>query len=413
MPGALRVGLVGCGRIMPAHLNGYMELVEKGVGVRITSLVARKREDALRFRRRGEGPPPREPYGPPGDPLVAPHVWIHDFQKDVDVEVYTDYGEMLRKGDIDAVDVYAPPYEHHRIALDSLAAGKHVLVEKPLAVTVKAARAMVEAAERSGKVLGVAEVGRYGRDARMAKWAIDRGYLGEVQLFFNAVVGCYWSPDKIVGGTPWRHRKLTAGGGPSVDFGVHVFDLVRYYCGEIEEVEGVVRSFEGARFTRDGSGRVIDRVENEVDDTFFAVTKSRGGAIGQVSFSYALHGEPTILGTAIYGSKGCIKDGVAILDGKGRTTVEELFEKNATPEERGKLFPLGISDPFALETLEFLNAIREGREMETSGREGLRDLAVSYAVIESSRLKRAISVDDVESGKIGDYETEINEHYGL
>lgn len=409
----VRIGLVGCGRIMPAHLHGYMELMEKGVDVRITSLVARRREDALRFRKRGEGPPPRVPSGPPGDPLVASHMWIYDFQKDVDVEIYTDYGEMLRKGDLDAVDIYTPPYEHHRMALDGLAAGKHVLVEKPLAVTVKAARTMVEAAERAGRVLGVAEVGRYGHDARMTKWVIDRGYIGHVQLFVNAIIGCYWSPDRIVGGTHWRHRKITAGGGSSVDFGVHIFNLVRYYCGEIEEVCGAVRSFEDIRFTRDESGRIVDKVDNDVDDTFVATTKSKGGAIGQIIFSYALHGEPTIVGTTVYGSKGCIKDNTVISDDRTRTNIVEIFERNATAEERKGLFPLGITDPFARETLEFLKAIQEEREMETSGREGLRDLAVSYAVIESSRLKQTIVVDDIESGKIGDYEGEVNDHYGL
>jgi len=413
MPKRVRVGLVGCGRIMPAHLNGYMELMGKGVDVRITALVARRREDALRFRKRGEGPPPRIPSGPPGDPLVAPHVWIHDFQRDVDVEIYTDYMEMLRKGDLDAVDIYAPPYEHHRMALDGLAAGKHVLVEKPLAVTVKAARTMVEAADRAGKVLGVAEVGRYGQDARMTKWVIDRGYIGHIQFFIDAIIGCYWSPDKIVGGTPWRHRKIAAGGGPSVDFGVHIFNLVRYYCGEIEEVSGAVRSLEDIRSTRDESGRAVDKVDNDVDDTVVATTKSKGGAIGQIIFSYALHGEPTIIGSTIYGSKGCIKDNTVISDDKTRANVEELFERNATAEARNRLFPLGITDPFAQETLEFLNAIQEGREMETSGREGLRDLAVSYAVIESSRLKRTVVVDDIESGKIAEYEGQINDHYGI
>jgi len=193
---------------------------------------------------------------------------------------------------------------------------------------------------------------------------------------------------------------------------VHIFDMMRYYCGEIEEVEGTVRSFEDKRFTRDGSGKVVDEVANDVDDTFVAIIESKR-AIGQIIFSYALHGEPTIMETMIYGSKGCIKDNVVISDDKTRTTVEELFERHASAEVREKFFPMGIIDPFAQETMEFLNAIREGREMETSGREGLRDLAVSYALMESSRLKRAIRVDDIESGKIGDYEKEINDHYGL
>lgn len=409
----IKVGLVGCGRIMPAHLNGYKMLIEKGIDVRITALVARKKEDALRFRKRGEGPPPRVAVGPPGDPLVAPHVWIYDFQKDVDVEVYTDYREMLRKGDVDAVDIYTPPYLHHTMVLDSIAAGKHVFVEKPLAVSVKAARVMVEAAEKEGKVLGVAEVLRYGPDTRMIKWTIDQGYIGEVQMIINAIIGCYWSPDKIAAGTPWRHKKVTAGGGPSIDVGVHIFDMARYYCGEIEEVEGVTKVFENIRVTRDESGNIINKVDNEVDDTFVAIAKFDSGALGLFTFSWALHGEPTVVDTVIYGSKGCIKNKTLISDDGTRIPIKELFERNASKEVKERFFPMGITDWFALEHLDFLKAIWENTQMETSGREGLRDLAVSYALIESSRLKRAVKVDDVESGKIGEYEKEINAYYGL
>jgi len=409
----INVGLVGCGRIMPAHLNGYMKLIERGVDVRIVALVARKRKDALRFRRRGEGPPPRVALGPPGDPLVAPHVWIYDFQKDVDVKIYTDYKEMLRKGDVDAVDIYTSPYMHHAMVIDSLAEGKHVLVEKPLAVTVKSARMMVEAAEKAEKVLGVAEVLRYGVDTRMTKWTIDQGYIGETQMIVNAIIGCYWSPDKIVATTPWRHKKVMAGGGPVVDFGTHIFDMARYYCGEIEEVEGITKIFEEVRVTRDETGRIVDKVDNKVDDTFIAIPKFKSSAIGQFSFSWALHGEPTIIDTTIYGSKGCIKNKMVILDDGTKNPVKDLFEKNASAEIKEKLFPLGITDWFALETFEFLKAIWEDRRMETSGEEGLRDLAVCYSVIEASRLKRAVKVDDVESGKIEEYEEEINAYYGI
>jgi predicted dehydrogenase len=413
MPERIKVGLIGCGRIMPAHLNGYMKLVEKGVNVRISALVARKKEDALRFRRRGEGSPPRVAVGPPGDPLVAPHVWIYDFQKDIDVEIYTDYKEMLRKGDVDAVDIYTPPYTHHTIALDCIEAGKHVLVEKPLAVTVKAAQMMVKAAEKAGKVLGVAEVVRYNAGTRMTKWAIDKGYIGEVRMMVNAIIGCYWSPNRIVATTPWRHKKVMAGGGPSVDFGVHIFDMARYYCGEIEEIVGIVKTFEDARIACDESGKTIDKVDNEVDDTFIAITKFKSGAIGQFTFSWALHGEPTTVNTVVYGSKGCIKNNALILDDGTRVPIKELFEKNARVEVKEKFFPMEITDWFALEHLEFLKAIWENREMETSGREGLRDLAVCYGLIESSRLKQAVKVDNIESGKIGEYEKEINTYYRL
>ena len=67
----------------------------------------------------------------------------------------------------------------------------------------------------------------------------------------------------------------------------------------------------------------------------------------------------------------------------------------------------------SLETLEFLRAIKEKREMETSGREGLRDLAASFALIESSLMGRSVKVDDVESGKLHIYEEEINNYYSI
>ena len=83
----IRIGIVGCGRILNAHLQGYQRLRELGIdNFRITALCARREEDALMFRRRGEGPPPRPPVLDPstGDPLAAPHTYLSDFQDDVE-----------------------------------------------------------------------------------------------------------------------------------------------------------------------------------------------------------------------------------------------------------------------------------------------------------------------------------------
>lgn len=102
-----------------------------------------------------------------------------------------------------------------------------------------------------------------------------------------------------------------------------------------------------------------------------------------------------------------------MLDGGARLEVKSLFEEKASLAVKEGFFPYGIRDPMALETLEFLRAIKEGREMETSGQEGLRDLAASYGIIESSLLNAPVRVDDVESGKIKRYEAEINKHYAL
>jgi predicted dehydrogenase len=409
----VKIGLVGCGRIMPAHLHGYNALLENDVDVRIAALCARKIEDAKRFRRRGEGPPPRKPVGPPGDPLAKPHIYVYDFQTDTDVEVFDDYRVMLKKADIEAVDIYTSVFSHHDIALASIEAGKHVLVEKPLAVTVRAAGKMVEAADGAGKVLGIAENARYSPGVRMTRWVIDQGYIGDLQMVVSGGIGGYWSPDKIVADTAWRHKKLLAGGGPTIDIGVHLFHILRYLCGEVEEVSSLVKTFEKTRFRRDETGRVIEKTESEVDDTLFSLVKFRSEAIGQVFLSWAGHGEPVSIPRTIYGTKGCIKGGRIILDDGTKTEVKDLFEKEASSQIRERFFPYGITDPMALETLEFLRAIEERREMETSGREGLRDLAASYALIESSLVGGSLRVDDVESGKVGSYEEEINKYYGI
>ncbi len=86
------------------------------------------------FRRRGEGPPPRDPVSHmPADPLSAPHLYVSDFQPEILPEVFTDHRAMLRGSAVDAVLVLSTVATHHAIGQDCLAAGLHVLVEKPLA----------------------------------------------------------------------------------------------------------------------------------------------------------------------------------------------------------------------------------------------------------------------------------------
>ncbi|HIE51715.1 MAG TPA: Gfo/Idh/MocA family oxidoreductase [Armatimonadetes bacterium] len=413
----LKIGIVGCGRILPAHLHGFQILREAGFDhFRITALVARKIEDALRFRRRGEGPPPRPPVSQaPGDPLGRPHLYVSDFQDDVEVEVYDDYREMLEKAEVDAVEIYTSLFNHHEIALAALEAGKHVMVQKPMAISVRAARAMIEAAERAGKVLSVAECARYGAETRQAKWALEQGLLGEVEMVAQVSLGSFWSPDKIVADTPWRHQKLLGGGGGSVDLGVHFFHVLRYLCGELDEICALTKCFEPRRYKRDEAGNVILECSCDVDDAFFANFSFQSGAIGHITWTWAGHGEPVSLpgGRVIYGTKGCLKEGQLILDEGTRYSLSEVFAAEAPEELKERWFPRGITDIFALEELDFQQAIATGAHTETHGKEGLKDLAASFAILESATLKRAVRVADVESSAVDAYQREIDEHYGL
>ncbi|MBA2247487.1 MAG: Gfo/Idh/MocA family oxidoreductase [Chloroflexia bacterium] len=413
----VRLGIVGAARILPAHLRGMKALLDANLATfRITAIAARRIEDAAMFRLRGEGPPPRPPVATnERDPLGAPHLYASDLHADTLPEIYDDWRTMLDDDVVDAVLILVPVGMHHRVALDCLAAGKHVLLEKPLAISVRAGQAIVEEASRHGLVAGVAEGVRFGESARAARWVIDQGLIGALQIWLSGGIGNEWSPDKIVARTPWRHQKLHAGGGGAIDIGVHLFHLIRYLMGPVAEISAYARTLEPERFERDAAGKVTSSVVNEVEDVFLANMRFENGAIGTTFWSWGGHGEPTGLAAdpAVYGSSGCLKGGEVVLDRGFRGEASDLFARGALPDLRERYFPGGIVDPFALEMLDFLTAIGANRSMEASATEGVLDLATAFAVLESATANQPVSVSSVLEGSVARYQEEINDHYGI
>ncbi len=162
------------------------------------------------------------------------------------------------------------------------------MVEKPIAVTVKAAAQLVEAAEGAGLSLGVMENVRFETTVRLAHWAIGRGELGAMQMLAAISLGtAEWSPDRVVADTPWRHVKAEAGGGASIDIGVHMAHRLRYLAGEIRTMTAIARVFESERELRDPEGNVFGRYPADADDAFFALPEFENGAVGTLSFTWA------------------------------------------------------------------------------------------------------------------------------
>ena len=315
----LRLGIIGCGRILPAHLGALRRLKERGAAqFTITALCARRLEDAASFRLRGEGPPPRAPVLAANDPLSAPHVYVSDLQPDPLPELYTDYSALIEADVADAFLVTTSLETHHDIAVKALRRGRHVLMEKPLAVTVRAARQMVDAAAQGGAVLATAENARYLPEARAAHWAVQSGLLGTPQMVLGGGIGAgVWSPNYVIAETPWRHDRLRAGGGPVIDLGVHRFDVLRYVCGPISAVSGLVRTFEPQRTLRDLAGGEHGTFPSDVEDAAFAQLSFASGAIGQYVFSWGAHGEQFHIpgGRLIWGSRGSLHGRRLTLDG--------------------------------------------------------------------------------------------------
>jgi predicted dehydrogenase len=414
----IRIGIVGCGRILNAHLQGYLKLRKLGVDTfRITALCARNEQDALMFRRRGEGPPPRPPVLDPatGDPLAAPHTYVSDIHDDIEVGVYTDYRDLIASGRVDAINDLTTLALHHQVGLAAFDAGLHLLTQKPLAISVRAARAMVERARERELTFGVFENVRQAAGVRAAAWVVRSGLIGEPLVSVMGSLGGFWSPDKVVAQTPWRHKKLLGGGGGSIDIGVHQMHWQRYVVGEIESVNAVTRTFTPTRMLRDAHDHVIETVQADVDDTYMATLEFERGAIGQLWWSWALSSDAVGIdgGAAVIGSEGAIRDGQIWTETGEKLPLMETFQNGMTPDERDQFFPLGLDDAYAIQNLDWLRAIQRGGDPETSGEEGLRDLACAFAILESSALGRRVTQSEVLSGAVDAYQREIDELYGL
>ncbi len=271
----VRWGVAGCARILPAHLRAIATLQGAGIDrVRITALCARRLDDAIMFRKRGEGPAPRAPASSnPQDPLGAPHAYVSDLHPDVLPDVFDDWRDMLDGDAVDAVLILTSVGSHHQIALDALRAGKHVLIEKPLAISVRAGQMIVDEARTRGLVAGVAETQRYADRSRSLRWVLDQGLVGDPQLWLSGGIGGEWSPDHVVAHTSWRHRKLDAGGGPAIDHGVHLMHQMRYLMGDLDEVSALTRTWEPTRVDR-RAGRPDEEIVNELEDVYLAQSGS-------------------------------------------------------------------------------------------------------------------------------------------
>jgi predicted dehydrogenase len=282
-------------------------------------------------------------------------------------------------------------------------------------VSVKSGRKLVDLARQRGLTLGVFENVRQAASVRAAHWVVQKGIIGDMQMAVVGGVGGLWSPDKIVAETPWRHRKLEAGGGGAIDIGVHVMHWVRYICGEIYSVQAAVRTFEPMRFHRDEAGNITDRVECNVDDTYFATVNFWNGALAQLLWSWGAHGEPLeIPGTpAFYGSKGSIRGENVVLDNGTRTTTTALFDERADDATKAAFYPHGFTDPYTIQQYDWLHAIEQGKQPETDGEVGLYDLAAAFAMIESSHLGRTVTLEEVLSGAVAHYQHEIDEYYDI
>ena len=204
-------------------------------------------------------------------------------------ETYTDYREVLKRDDLDYVDICTPNYLHAEIAIAALKSGKHVFCEKPDAVSPELAMAMKAASEETGKTLMIMRNNRFATISQSAKHFIDSGAMGRIYAG-----RCGWQRRRgIPGKGGWFTTKAQSGGGPLIDLGVHMIDLAIWLMGNPTPVAVSGNTY--CEFANSDSSDSVnsnfgDSVEGgtfDVEDLAMGFIRFDNGAVLQIEFSWA------------------------------------------------------------------------------------------------------------------------------
>ncbi|MGO0063419.1 Gfo/Idh/MocA family protein [Brevibacillus fluminis] len=218
-------------------------------------------------------------------------------------QVFTDYGEMLKLADIDAVIVCVPNYLHIEATKSALAAGKHVLCEKPMAMNVAQAEEMIAAARQADKILMVAQNNRFRSDTQYVKQMLEEGKLGEV---YHAKAG-WVRRNGIPGWGSWFTRKDLAGGGPLIDIGVHMLDVALWLVGHPKPVSVLGQTYAQFGPHKRGLsewGRKDESGYFDVEDMAVAMITFENGFTLTLDASWASHIKEENVFLDLYGKEG-------------------------------------------------------------------------------------------------------------
>ncbi|NJD01071.1 MAG: Gfo/Idh/MocA family oxidoreductase [Ruminiclostridium sp.] len=298
--------------------------------------------------------------------------------------VYTDYTEMLKREDIDAVSICTWNSLHASLSISALNAGKHVLCEKPMAINTKEALEMEKAAGKSGKLLMVGFVRRFGNDARILKDFIDNGYMGEIYYAKASYLRRNGCPGR------WFGDKKRSGGGPLIDLGVHVIDLVWFLMGrpKVASVTGVAFNKLGARnnikgtkgYAEAGLGNLFD-----VEDMAAAMIKFDNGAALFVETSFSLNIKKDCGNIELFGTKS----GARLDPDLEFYSEQNGYMVDVTPALDTRLNSEGL---FESETAHFIDCIREGARCISPAEDGVEVMRILDAVYESASTGREVVV---------------------
>ncbi|GGD56736.1 Gfo/Idh/MocA family protein [Paenibacillus nasutitermitis] len=336
-----RIGIIGCGGIAGFHIQAIREIGH----AKLIAVSSRSRDKA-------------ETIG-----------------KQENCDWTDDYKELLDRRDIDLVSVTTSSGSHYTIGREALLAGKHLVIEKPMAMLETEAAELIAIAEANGLTISVISQRRFEPQHQLLKRLMEQNKLGNL-LFAEVSVPYYRSQD-YYDSAAWRGT-IQEDGGSLMNQGIHSIDLLLWLVGQPVAVSGKIAT---------------QSHQIEAEDMGVAIVTFAGGAIGTIMASTNIKpGFPA--GINLYGDKGTVKV-------SGSDIIHWSVEGMDEPELGLTGQSGGVSDPLSIQHIyhqlqyeDILDALASSREPLVTGRDGMASVQLIRKIYESSKLGREMRLDE-------------------
>jgi UDP-N-acetyl-2-amino-2-deoxyglucuronate dehydrogenase len=340
----LKIGIVGCGTIASIHAQA----IQESEILELISVFSRNEQRASSVGTR------------------------------FNVKWQTDWNTFITDPALDAVSICTPSGNHLDYGEKAAQSGKHVIVEKPIEVTLERAQRLIRVCEENKVALAVIYQSRFIPEIIKLKRKLDEKVIGD--LFVGDAQIKWFRSQEYYDSGAWRGTLALDGGGVLINQAIHTIDLLQWFMGDVESIYGTTATMTHKRL--------------EGEDNAMAIVKYKSGAMGVIQGSTSMQPAlPRSIG--LHGTNGTIwlnGDDVKVL----KAAEKEKDDQNTQRTASGASSPLaGFSaDPHRFQFEAIANAINDGREPPVSGRESLKSLAIVLAIYKSSKLNVPVNMDE-------------------
>lgn len=341
----LKIGIIGCGTIAEIHAQA----IQQSENAELYSLYSRTKDNVKKCS---------EKFG---------------------VKWFTDWESFISDSELDIVSICTPSGNHLDYGEKAAEAGKHVIVEKPIEVTLKRANRLIEKCKKNNVQLAVIYQSRFMTEISELKKQIEHEKIGDV--FMGDAYIKWFRDHTYYDSGEWRGTFKLDGGGVLINQAIHTIDLLQWFMGDVDTVYGKVGT--------------LTHTNIEGEDNAVAVLHYKNGAMGVIEASTSIQPAQSRR-IELHGKKGSViidNNDVQIMTSE---TKEEALLKSKEENGSGASSPLGgfSIEPHKEQFEAIINAINNNIQPPISGEESLKSLAIVLAIYESSKLNSPINLSE-------------------